>query len=417
MSNIFAVLLMAAATAAAPPQAIALHAKRLLDVRSGDVAEAYIVVRGERIEAVAKSAPAGAKVIELGNATVLPGLIDAHCHLLMDFNDLSSVSFLRQSAGQKMLFGLKNADEYLHRGFTTLRDAGEGDPAYGQVALRDAYAKGMFLGPRLFVAGIPISVTGGHADLNPLAPDIPLAPFSNIADNVDEAHKATRHDIRNGADWIKVMATGGVGDVLSDYNVQELSDEQLKAIADDAHRAGKKAMAHAEGLPGIRAAVRAGFDTIEHGSMLDEPTAKEMAERGTWLVPTLNCFWRGAEIGLTQGQEPLMLEKTKAILKYIPDAFAAAMRNHVKIAFGDDDDPKFVADEFKRMVKLGMPPLAAIQAATIDAAALLGASDDIGSIAPGRYADIVAVDGDPLKDIAAMEKVVFVMKGGVSVAK
>jgi imidazolonepropionase-like amidohydrolase len=228
----------------------------------------------------------------------------------MDFNDLSSVSFLRQSAGQKMLFGLKNADEYLHRGFTTLRDAGEGNPAYGQVALRDVYAKGMFVGPRLFVAGIP----------------------------------------------------------------------------------------------------------IQHGSMLDEPTAKEMAERGIWLVPTLNCFWRGAEIGLTQGQEPLMLEKTKAILKYIPDAFAAAMRNHVKIAFGDDDDPKFVADEFKQMVKLGLTPLAALQAATVNAAALLGASERIGAIEPGHYADVVAVDGDPLADIGAMARVTFVMKGG-SVAK
>ena len=147
-------------------------------------------------------------------------------------------------------------------------------------------------------------------------------------------------------------------------------------------------------------------------SMLDDATAKEMAERGTWLVPTINTFYRGVELGLTQGQEPQMLEKGKAILKYIPAAVAAALRNHVRIAFGDDDDPKFVADEFKQMVKLGLTPLGAIQAATINAASLLGASDRIGAIEPGHYADIVAVDGDPLQDIGAMGKVVFVMKGG-----
>ena len=416
MSNVFAILLMAAATAAAPPQAVALHARRLLDVRSGSVSEAYIVVRSDRIEAVTKSAPADVKVIDLGNATVLPGLIDCHVHVEADWNDLSATTNLRESSPKKTLIGLKNAQEYLSRGFTTLRDAGTTDPAYDTVALRDAFAKNMFPGPRLFVAGVPISVTGGHADLNPLAPDVPMAPLANIADTVDEAHKAVRHDLRNGVDWIKVMASGGVMDVLSDYNVQELSDEQLRAIVEDAHRAGHKVMAHAEGLPGIRAAVRAGIDTIEHGSMLDDATAKEMADRGTWLVPTINTFYRGVDLGLTQGQEPQMLEKGKAILKYIPGAIAAAQRNHVKIAFGDDDDPKFVADEFKQMVKLGLAPLAALQAATINAAALLGASERIGAIEPGHYADVVAVDGDPLADIGAMARVTFVMKGG-SVAK
>lgn len=408
-----AVLLVAAGAFAAPPQAIALHARRLLDVRGGSVAEAYIVVRGERIESISKSAPADAKVIELGNATVLPGLIDCHVHVEADWSDFSATANLRASSPKKTLMGLQNAQEYLRRGFTTLRDAGTTDPAYDTVALRDAFAKGQFLGPRLFVAGIPISVTGGHADLNPLAPDVPLAPLSNIADTVDEARKAVRHDVRNGTDWIKVMASGGVMDVLSDYHVQELSDEQLRAIVEDAHRAGRKTMAHAEGLPGIRAAVHAGIDSIEHGSMLDDATAKEMAERGTWLVPTINTFYRGVELGLTQGQEPQMLEKGKAILKYIPAAVAAALRNHVKIAFGDDDDPKFVAGEFKQMVRLGLTPLAALQAATVNAAALLGASDRIGTIEPGHYADIVAVDGDPLQDIGAMGRVVFVMKGGV----
>lgn len=294
-----------------------------------------------------------------------------------------------------------------------MRDAGTTDPAYDTVAVRNAIARGAFVGPRLFVAGIPISVTGGHADLNALAPDVPMQPLPNIADTVDEAHKAVRHDLRNGVDWIKVMASGGVEDVLSDYNVQELSDEQLRAIVEDAHRAGHKTMAHAEGLPGIKAAVRAGIDTIEHGSMLDDETARSMAEKGTWLVPTLNTFFRGVEMGLAQGQEPQALAKGKAIVAHIPGAFAAAQRNHVKIAFGDDDDPKFVADEFKQMVRLGLSPLAAIQAATINGAALL--SVNAGAIEPGKFADIIAVDGDPLKDIGVMKKVVFVMKGGAVV--
>jgi imidazolonepropionase-like amidohydrolase len=409
--------LMTTAAFAAEPQVTAIHARRLLDVRTGSVSDAFIVVRGERIESIAKSAPAGAKVVDLGDATVLPGLIDCHVHLVGDWSDLSATSYLRQSSPQKTLYGLLNSWAYLDRGFTTLRDAGEGDPSYGQVALRDAFNKGMFRGPRLFVAGVPLSVTGGHADLNPLAPDVPIAAYSNIADTVGEAQKAVRHDVRNGVDWIKLMATGGVSDALSDFNVQELSDEQMRAAVEVGHRAGKKVMAHAEGTAGIKAAVRAGVDTIEHGTVLDEEGAKLMAERGTWLVPTLETFQRGAELGLAQGQEPVMLEKGKAILKYQQAAFDWALKYHLKIAFGLDDEPKFVAREFEALVKAGLTPLQSIQAATINAAALLDQSANIGSLEPGHYADVVAIDGDPLKDIKAMSRVVFVMKGGEVVVR
>lgn len=412
MKRLLLFLMPILALHAAEPQPIALHAHRLLDVRSGNVSDAWIIVRGERIESITDSAPAGAKVIDLGDATVLPGLIDCHVHLNGDWNDLSATSYLRTSSPQKILFGIKNANEYLSRGFTTLRDAGEGDPAYGQVALRDAYAKGMFKGPRLFVAGIPVSLTGGHADLNPLAPDVPLPPFSNIADTVDDVHKAVRHDLRNGVDWIKLMATGGVGDVLSDYNVQELSDDQLRAAVEDAHRAHRRTMAHAEGLPGIKAAVRAGVDTIEHGTLLDDETAAEMAQRGTWLVPTLETFQRGVEIGLAEGQEAISLEKGKAILPFQKKAFEAALRHHVKIAYGLDDNPIYVQREFDALVKGGLTPLQAIQAATTNAAELLQASDRLGSIEAGKYADVIAVNGDPLRDLKALSKVVFVMKGG-----
>ena len=412
MTAIFISLLFAAAAVAEEPATVAVHSRHVLDVRSGTAAEAYVVVRGERIVSVDRSEPNGVRVIELGDATVLPGLIDCHVHLEADWNDFSATSNLRRSSAEKTLDGLQNAQTYLQRGFTTVRDAGTTDPAYDTIALRNAFARGRFAGPRVFAAGIPISVTGGHADLNPLAADVPMVKLPNIADTPDEVRIAVRHDLRNGADWIKLMATGGVLDTLSDYNVQELSDEQMRAAVETGHRAGKKIMAHAEGTVGIKAAVRAGVDTIEHGTVLDEEGAKLMAERGTWLVPTLETFQRGVEIGLQEGQDLVTLEKGKAILKYQKTAFDWALKYHVKIAFGLDDEPKYVAREFEALVKAGLTPLQSLQTATINAATLLDQSANIGSLEAGRYADIVAVDGDPLKDIKVMSKVVFVMKGG-----
>jgi len=387
---------------------LALHARRLLDVKTGSVSDAYIIVRGDRIDSVAHSAPAGVRVIDLGNATVLPGLIDCHVHLEADWNDFSASGSLRRSSPQKTLIGLQNAQAYLRRGFTTVRDAGTDDLAFGTIALRDAFAKGMFDGPRVFASGVPLSVTGGHNDLNPLAPDVPLPQFPNIADSPDEARKAVHWNLKYGADWIKVMASGGVLDPFSDYTVQELSDDTLKAIVDTAHQAKRRVMAHAEGTAGIRAAVRAGVDSIEHGTMLDDETASMMAAQGTWLVPTLETFQR--EVPESTGIEPAMLEKGRTILKYQQPAFASAIAHHVKIAYGLDDEPKYTTNEFQALVKGGLTPLQAIQTATLNAATLL--SLDAGVIEPGKFADIVAIDGDPLANVGAMEKVVFVMKGG-----
>ena len=406
-------LLLAAGVVAEEPASIGIHSRRVLDVRSGTVSDGYVVVRGDRIVSIDKSAPNGVRIIELGDATVLPGLIDCHVHLEADWSDFSATSNLRRSSAEKTLDGLQNAQTYLQHGFTTVRDAGTTDPAYDTIALRNAFARGRFAGPRVLAAGVPISVTGGHADLNPLAADVPMVKFPNIADTPDEVRVAVRHDLRNGVDWIKLMATGGVADTLSDYNVQELSDEQMKVAVEVAHRGGRKVMAHAEGTAGITAAVRAGVDSIEHGTMLDEETAQLMAGRGTWLVPTLETFQRGVEIGLSSGQEPVMLEKGKAILRYQQPAFERALRHHVKIAYGLDDEPKFTTREFQALVAAGLTPLQAVQTATTNAASLL--SVDAGSLESGKLADVIAVDGDPLKDVKALEKVVFVMKGGVVV--
>jgi imidazolonepropionase-like amidohydrolase len=245
-----------------------------------------------------------------------------------------------------------------------------------------------------------------------LAPDRELPRMSNIADTVDEMSIAVRHDIKYGADWIKLMATGGVMDPISDFRVQELSEEQMARAVEVAHRAGKHVMAHAEGTAGIKAAVRAGVDSIEHGTVLDEEGAEMMAARGTWLVPTLETFQRGPTVAAAQGSDPASIAKQKAILPLQQAAFATALAHHVKIAYGVDDDPEFVSTEFAALVRGGMSPLGAIQAATVNAAELLGWSGDAGAIEVGKRADIVAVAGNPLADISAMEHVVFVMIGG-----
>ena len=395
------------------PARVAIKAGRLLDVRSGKIrTNVFILVEKDRIVSLNDSAPGGVPVIDLSNQTVLPGLIDSHVHLLFDWKDQSSASVLRMSSPQGALWGAYNLRTYLNQGFTTVRDACEYDPAYGQFALRDSVRIGLVQGPRMVAAGSCISVTGGHADADSLAPDQALPRRPNIADTVNEISTVTRRDLKYGADWIKLMATGGVADPLSDFNVQELSEEQMRMAVEIAHRARRRVMAHAEGTEGIKAAVRAGVDSVEHGTMLDEEGAMLMAKRGTWLVPTLNTFQRGVEVGLANNQDPIMLEKGKAILKYQQPAFALALKYHLKIAFGDDDDPEFAVKEFDALVRGGMKPLEALQAATINSAELLGLSDQVGAIEPGKLADIIAVNGNPLLNISAMEQVVFVMKSG-----
>jgi imidazolonepropionase-like amidohydrolase len=407
------VLCVAGTLVAQQESTLAIRAGRLIDVRSGKVStNTYIVIAKDRVLRIADSAPAGLRVIDLSKYTVVPGLIDSHAHVLGNPKDQSSTSGLRMSSAQKAIWGVRNLQVWLDHGFTALRDACEGDPAYAQLALRDSVEKGLIRGPRMVSAGGCVSLTGGHGDDNVLAADAGLAPRPNIADSVDEIARVTRRDIKYGADWIKLMATGGVMDPISDYRVQELSEEQMARVVEIAHRAGKKVMAHAEGAEGIKAAVRAGVDSIEHGTVMDEEGARLMEQHNTWLVPTLFCFQHDMETGTSQGRDPVSFAKGVAILKEQQPAFSRALAHHLKIAYGVDDDVDFVSKEFGALVKGGLSPLEALRAATINGAELTGRVQDIGSIDPGKFADIVAVDGDPLADITVMEKVVFVMKGG-----
>jgi len=392
---------------------LAVRAGHLIDVRSGKVStNAYIVIAKDRILRIADSAPAGLRVIDLSMYTVVPGLIDSHAHVLGNPKDQTSTGGLRMSSPQKAIWGVRNLQVWLDHGFTAMRDACEDDSAYGQFALRDSVNKGLIRGPRMVSAGGCLSLNGGHGDPDVLAPDAGLPRPPNIADTVDEMAQAVRRDIKYGADWIKLMATGGVMDPISDYRVQELSEEQMAKAVEIAHRAGKKVMAHAEGAEGIKAAVRAGVDSIEHGTVMDEEGARLMEQHNTWLVPTLYCFQHDLETGLSQGRDPVSFAKGVAIVKEQQPAFQRALAHHIRIAYGIDDDPEFVSKEFGALVKAGLAPIDALRAATINGAELTERANDIGSIEPGKFADIVAVDGDPLADIKVMEKVVFVMKGG-----
>ena len=393
---------------------VAIKAGKLLDVSTGKVTpDVVVLVEGDRIASVGGAVPAGVALIDLSGLTVLPGLIDAHDHILGNPKDWSPTAGLRMSAPEAAIWGVRNVQILLDHGFTSVRDACEGVQwAYGQVALRNSIEKGLVRGPRIAAAGSCISLTGGHGDEDVLAPGQALPRLSNIADTVDQINVAVRHDIKYGADWIKLMATGGVGDPMSDFRVQELSEEQMARAVEVAHRAGKRVMAHAEGTVGIKAAVRAGVDSVEHGTVLDDEGAELMARQGTWLIPTLYTFQRSPAVAAALGSDPASIAKMKAILPMQQAAFEAALKHHVKIAYGLDDDCEYVSKEFSALVRGGLSPLGAIQAATVNGAELLGWMKNVGTIEAGKFADIVAVNGDPLADIGVMERVVFVMKGG-----
>ncbi len=395
---------------------VTLRCGRLLDPGSERVlSNVSVRVEGGRIAAVgapAGSAPA-ATTIDLSALTCLPGLIDLHAHILINPGDVLADS-LRKSSARKALEGLRNAQVRLQNGFTTLRDPGDEDLYYSTIEIRDAIARGDFTGPRLFVAAHMISSTGGHGDFNDLAPDLALQVPNVVVDGPDALRRAVREEVKHGADWIKLAATGGVMSAADDPRAQAFTDEELRAAVDEAHRHGRKVTVHAIGTGGIKAALRAGVDGIEHGILIDDEGIRMMKERGVWLVPTIYVLDYIIEDGARTGIPPDRIEKAKHLQAERDKCVSAAFAAGVKVAFGSDTifPHEHAAREFARMVRLGLTPAQAIRAATVSAAEVLGIENEVGKIEAGRVADIVAVAGDPLKDVTTLESVAFVMKSG-----
>jgi imidazolonepropionase-like amidohydrolase len=397
------------------PRHVAVHAGHLLDVKSGKVlADQMLVIEDGKIISVGPTTDAkpaaDAMRIELPDATVLPGLIDAHTHLTMEPRfgyDQLAISVPRQA-----LIGAKNARLTLLAGFTTVRNVGAQN--FTDVALRDAINAGDVPGPRMMVSGPALSITGGHCDNNML-PFEYHATDGGVADGVAAVQHKVRENIKYGADLIKVCATGGVLSLGDNPQASQYTLEEMKAIVADAHRLGRKVAAHAHGAEGIRWAAEAGVDSIEHGSYIDDTGIAVMKEHGTYLVPTLYLGdWMIDNAGLTRLPPPL-LAKAREVIPAARKNIAHAFASGVKVAFGTDAavyPHGLNAHEFAVMVRLGLTPLQAIQAATLNAADLLGWSGKVGALEPGAWADIVAVDGDPTKDVTTLERVRFVMKGG-----
>ena len=397
------------------PRHVVVHAGHLLDVKSGKMlADQTLVIEDGKIVSSGPAAdakvPADAIRIDLPNATVLPGLIETHTHLTMD--PKFGYERLAISAPRETLTGAKNARLTLLAGFTTARNVGARD--FTDVALRDAINAGDVPGPRLLVSGPALSITGGHCDNNML-PFEYHATSDGVADGIAAVQHKVRENIKYGSDLIKVCATGGVLSLGDNPQHSQFTLEEMKALVADAHRLGRKVAAHAHGAEGIRWAAEAGVDSIEHGSYIDDAGIAAMKEHGTYLVPTLYLGdWMIDNAGLTHLPPPLLAKAQEVIpaaRKNVARAFAAG----VKVAFGTDAavyPHGLNAHEFAVMVKLGLTPLQAIQAATVNAADLLGWSGKVGSLEPGAWADIVAVDGDPVKDVTTLERVKFVMKGG-----
>ena len=402
--------------AAPAPSRTIVRAGKLLDVRTGKtLTNQAIVIEDGKIVSIGPdsgaTADANVKVIDLSSKTVLPGLIDAHTHLT--FNPRFGYDTLAISVPREALIGAKNARVTLLAGFTSVRNVGAN--AFSDVALRDAINAGDVPGPRIDASGPALGITGGHCDNN-LLPYEYHATEIGVADGVENVQHKVREVIKYGADVIKVCATGGVLSLGDDPQHSQYTQAELAAIVADAHRLGRKVAAHAHGAEGIRWAAEAGIDSIEHGSYIDDAAIAAMKQHGTYLVPTLYLGDWFLENAPKTGVPPQMLAKAQAVLPAARKNIAHAFASGVKVGFGTDAavyPHGLNAREFAVMVKLGLTPLQSIQAATVNDADLLGWSDKVGVIEPNHFADIIAVDGDPLQDVTTLERVKFVMKGGV----
>ncbi|MES2124431.1 MAG: amidohydrolase family protein [Gemmatimonadota bacterium] len=387
-----------------------MKAARLLDVRSGKIVTgALVVVQDGKIIQVGGAAPAGAEVVDLGDVTLMPGLIDAHVHLTDEIRAGFELAAVRETLADQALHGAFNARKTLMAGFTTVRNLGA--PGFSDVSLMHAIERGDVDGPRIIPAGNAIGITGGHCDVTGFAPGLlPLGPIDGVANGADQMMEAVRLQAKYGAKVIKICATAGVLSFDATVGAQQMSDAELRAVVEEATRHGLKVAAHAHGTAGIKAAVLAGVTSIEHGSMLDDETIALMKQRGTWLVPTR------ALAGLLDRNvlPPPIRAKMDEVMPLADASFRKAVAAGVKIAFGTDAavlPHGMNAKEFSAMVAAGMSPLEAIRAATLSGAELLG-TPDRGEIAVGKLADMIAVPGNPLNDVTVTEHVSFVMIGG-----
>src|SRR5436190_17023942 len=403
------------ASAQQPARRTILHPGKVLDVKTGkELANQAIVIEEGKIKNVGPAAEVKAsaddKVIELPSATVLPGLIDAHTHLTMNPN--FGYETLAISVPREALLGAHNARLTLEAGFTTVRNVAAS--GYSDVDLRDAINAGDVPVQRMLVSGPPLGITGGHCDNN-LLPFAAHATEEGVADGVEQVQHKVREVIKYGADVIKICATGGVLSKGDDPNAAQYTLEEMKAIVADAHRLGRKVAAHAHGAQGVIWASEAGVDSVEHGHLMNDAAGATLKKNGSFLVPTL-FLGEYMEKNLDRSDVPeyskqKMRDVAAAMQKNVKKAFDAG----VKVAFGTDAavyPHGLNAGEFHVYVKLGMTPLAAIQTATINASDLLGPKFAVGSLEPGKFADVIAVDGDPTKDVTILEHVKFVMKSG-----
>lgn len=416
--------LLAASLAFAQQRPIVLKSARLFDgVSDRVVSPGLIVVLGEKIRAVGAGAeiPPGAEVIDLGDATLLPGFMDAHTHLTFpytaDYRQQELDNFKKTTA-EKAIESTVNARLTLMAGFTTVRDVGSGD--YLDVGLRNAIASGKVPGPRMLVAVHSLGSTGGHCDEGAGYKFNLFGRETGIQDGVintpDEARAAVRFNIKYGADVIKTCATGGVLSLADDVDTPQLTQAELDAMVSEAHALRRKVAAHAHGAEGAKRAVRAGIDSIEHGSFLDDEALDLMKSRGTYYVPTLMAI-QGVKETLEKGYLPPQIAvKGRAAIAALDTTVKKAIAKGVKIALGTDAavyPHGRNASEFVQLVRLGMKPIDSLKAGTSVDAQLLGVADRTGTLAAGKLADIIAVPGNPLEDIRVVERVKFVMKQGV----
>jgi imidazolonepropionase-like amidohydrolase len=406
----------AAETSQAP---IVLKAARVFTATAErPLAPGMVVVEGNKIARVGQglAVPPGAQVIDLGDATLLPGFIDAHVHMSMEMSDDWYRDFYQRALrfpSEQALWAALYARRTLEAGFTTVRDVGSSD--YVALGLRNAINAGIAEGPRMLIANNAIGSTGGHADEAPFPPDVvkPSGPLDGICNGPEECRAAVRYQIKYGADVIKFMPSGGVLSLADPVDVPELTQDEMNAIVSEAHAWHRKVAAHCHGDAAAKMAIAAGVDSIEHGTFLQDDTLKLMKDKGVYLVPTL---FAGEWVGEKADHfPPAIAVKARAAAAQMQTMFQHAVKIGVKVAFGTDSavEPHGLdARELALMVKNGMSPAAALLAATAGGADLLGLADTIGTLEPGKVADLVAVPGDPLQDIRVTEKVSFVMQGG-----